>query len=208
MIRFWPGTVTLVIGGARSGKSAFAERLAADERGPVWYVATAQIHDDEMAARVSAHQARRPADWHTVEATREIGEALKQLAAATGAQPATVLLDDLGLLTSNLLLALVGGSDPTPETTRQLDGIVAAEIDALLVSQAAGGWSLIVVSQEVGGGVVPPTPLGRVFRDALGRGNQRLAAAADSAFLVTAGLPLRLKPPCEHLGLPPGVTIK
>jgi len=202
------GTITLVIGGARSGKSAFAERLTAAELRPVWYVATAEIRDDEMAARVAEHQARRPAHWHTVEATQGIGAALSELAAATGGQPAAVLLDDLGLLASNLLLALAGDAEPTRETARQLDAALAAEIDALLAAQRSGAWTLVVVSQEVGGGIVPATPLGRVFRDALGRANQRFASAADSVFLLVAGLPLRLKPPCDHLGLPLGVTTR
>jgi adenosyl cobinamide kinase/adenosyl cobinamide phosphate guanylyltransferase len=194
--------LTLVLGGTRSGKSDFAEQLAAADRESVWYVATAAPPapaDPEMQARIREHQQRRPATWRTVEATRDIGPTITALATAASV-PGTVLLDDVGLLVTNHLLALSGDADPTRDTARQLDAVLAAEIDALVAAQQAGGWHLIVVSPEVGLGVVPATALGRVFRDAIGRVNQRLAAHADNAFLLVAGLPLRLKPPCEHLG--------
>jgi len=194
--------LTLVLGGARSGKSAFAERLAAVGPEPVWYVATAQAGDAEMHARIREHQQRRPASWRTVEATQNVADMLQTLTAA-GESPATILLDDLGLLVTNHLLALCGDADPTRETSRQLDAVLIAEIDALVAAQRTGGWHLIVVAPEVGLGLVPATPLGRVFRDAIGRANQRLAARAQNVFLLVAGLTLRLKPPCEHLGVMP-----
>jgi adenosylcobinamide kinase / adenosylcobinamide-phosphate guanylyltransferase len=156
---------------------------------------------------VAEHQARRPAGWRTVETDRQIGATLTELAAASQTQPSTVLVDDLGLLASNHLLALAGSTEPTRETARHLDAVLASEIDALVSAQQAGRWSLIVVTQEVGSGIVPTTPLGRFFRDGLGRANQRLAAAADNVFLLVAGLPLRLKPPCEHLAIPPRGTL-
>jgi adenosylcobinamide kinase / adenosylcobinamide-phosphate guanylyltransferase len=108
--------------------------------------------------------------------------------------PGTVLLDDLGLLATNRLLELCGDADPTVATAKALDAALSAEIDALRAAQAAGGWDLIVVTNEVGLGIVPATPLGRVFRDALGRANQGLAAAADEVYLLVAGIPLRMKP--------------
>jgi adenosylcobinamide kinase/adenosylcobinamide-phosphate guanylyltransferase len=182
--------LTLVTGGARSGKSQFAERLAARGRAPVLYVATAEILDDEMAARVKEHQARRPAEWGTLETRTEVGRAL----AALPAPPGTVLLDDLGLLVTNHLLDLCGPADPTRETARSLGRMLAAEIDRLERARAASGWDVIVVTNEVGLGIVPATPLGRVFRDALGRANQALAARADEVYLLVAGLPLRIKP--------------
>jgi adenosylcobinamide kinase/adenosylcobinamide-phosphate guanylyltransferase len=192
--------LTLVTGGARSGKSEFAERLARHGRQPVLYVATAEVLDDEMRDRVRVHQSRRPGTWQTLEARREIGAAI----AGSPMLPATVMLDDLGLLATNHLLDLCGGADPTVETASTLDEALSAEIDALVRAQTDAGWDLIVVNNEVGLGVVPATPLGRVFRDALGRANQALAARADAVFLLVAGLPLRIKPPCEHLGLGDG----
>ena len=161
-----------------------------------------------MQSRIREHQQRRPAAWRTVEASREVGQTLRQLAAEGAGPPGTVLLDDLGLLVSNRLLALCGDADPTRETARQLDAELTAELDELIATQQAGGWGLIVVTQEVGQGIVPVTPLGRVFRDTLGRANQQLAARADEVFLLVAGLPLRLKPPCEHLAAsPPDVPL-
>jgi adenosylcobinamide kinase/adenosylcobinamide-phosphate guanylyltransferase len=188
--------LTLVTGGARSGKSRFAEGLALKSRAPVLYLATAEVLDDEMRARVQEHQARRPADWQTLEARTEVGRAV----AALTETPGTVLLDDLGLLVTNHLLDLCGPAAPTPDTARALDDVLAAEIDGLAAAQAAGGWDLIVVTNEVGLGIVPATPLGRVFRDAIGRANQALAARADAVYLLVAGLPLKIRPACEHLG--------
>jgi adenosylcobinamide kinase/adenosylcobinamide-phosphate guanylyltransferase len=155
------------------------------------------VLDAEMRDRVRVHQARRPSGWQTLEARREIGAAL------VGSQmpSRTVLLDDLGLLVTNHLLDLCGPADPTVETARALDAELGLEIDALARAQADGGWDLIVVTNEVGLGIVPATPLGRVFRDALGRANQALAARADAVYLLVAGLPLRIKPSREPLGL-------
>jgi adenosylcobinamide kinase/adenosylcobinamide-phosphate guanylyltransferase len=179
-----------VTGGARSGKSRFAEELARQGRRPVVYLATAEAGDDEMRARIREHQQRRPVSWETVEATCEIGRALASLADA----PGTILVDDLGLLVTNRLLALCGDDEPRRETSASLHAAVEVEIDELLDAQARGGWELIVVTNEVGLGIVPATPLGRVFRDALGRANQTLAAAAAEVYLLVAGIPLRIKP--------------
>ena len=185
-----PGRLVLVTGGARSGKSRFAEDLARHGRQPVLYLATAEAGDDEMRARIADHQQRRPAEWHTLEAQRDVGRVLATLEEVRG----TVLLDDLGLLVTNRLLDLCGVSEPTRETGAALDLALAAEIDVLRTAQAAGGWDLIVVTNEVGLGIVPATPLGRVFRDALGRANQALAADADEVHLLVAGIALRIKP--------------
>lgn len=196
------GRVVLVLGGARSGKSAYGETLAARAAGPVWYVATAgppRPDDPAMQARIVEHQLRRQAGWHTLEAMTAIATALEELTAATASPPGAVLVDDLGMLVTHHLLALSGDAHPSRETVRMLDDILAAEIDALITAQRRGGWLLVVVSPEVGLGVIPPTPLGRAFQDGIGRANQRLATYADEAFLVAAGLPLRLKPPCDHL---------
>jgi len=202
------GRLTLVTGGARSGKSRYAEALAAAGRGPVLYLATAEVYpdDDEMQARIREHQQRRPAAWGTLEASREVGRALAALPTTPGPalpampgamlreMPGTVLLDDLGLLVTNWLLALSGDADPTRETARQLDAALTRELAELDAAQAAGSWDLIVVTNEVGLGIVPATPLGRVFRDAIGRANQVLAARADAVYLLVAGLPLTIKP--------------
>ena len=186
------GRLLLVTGGARSGKSAFAERRAAGARPPVAYVATARVWDDEMRRRVARHRADRPAAWVTLEAPTRPAEALAGEAGPIG----TVLLDDLGNLVANLLFEVTGGGEPGPDTAERLDAIVGAELDALDATRRDRGWDLVVVTNEVGLGVVPATPVGRVFRDALGRANQHVAALADAVYLLVAGQPLRLKPPC------------
>jgi adenosylcobinamide kinase / adenosylcobinamide-phosphate guanylyltransferase len=179
----------LVLGGARSGKSAFAERLAATLGEPVLFVATATPDDAEMAERIRRHRERRPRGWRTVEAPLRPAEAVPdELGEAR-----TVLVEDLTLLLSNVM------SDPAHcEPADEQDAIdalaaeqaVAAELESLLQVPA----HMVLVSNEVGMGLVPLYPLGRAFRDALGRINQLAAARADDVFLLVAGVPLRVKP--------------
>ncbi len=175
----------LILGGARSGKSTHAEKLALELAGPdVLYIATAQAFDDEMRARIAAHRAARPAGWRTLEAPSLIAAA-----PAEAIGPArVVLLDCLTLLASNAVLAL--GEEPTAHAA---EAAVDAEVSALLAAYRAGSATWIVVSNEVGLGLVPPYPLGRAYRDALGRANQRLAAVADRVLFMMAGLPLTVK---------------
>lgn len=179
------GKLILVLGGARSGKSSYAERLAVELGGPhVLYVATAQAFDDEMRARIAAHRAARPAGWRTLEAPRLAAARL-----AEAVEDATVvLLDCITLLTSNALLAL--GDEPPAAAAEET---VNREVSALLAACRASAATWLVVSNEVGLGLVPPYPLGRVYRDVLGRANQRLAAAADQVLFMVAGLPLTVK---------------
>jgi adenosylcobinamide kinase / adenosylcobinamide-phosphate guanylyltransferase len=181
------GKLILLLGGARSGKSSTAERMAGEIGGAdVLYIATAQAFDDEMSTRISKHRAARPQDWQTREAPLNLTAALHTISPL----PAVVLLDCVTLLASNALLAL-----PDPEQAAQEDAnrAVLDEIEPLLpiIRTSVSTW--IVVSNEVGMGVVPPYKLGRLYRDALGAANQRLAAAADEVLLLVAGLPWRLK---------------
>jgi adenosylcobinamide kinase/adenosylcobinamide-phosphate guanylyltransferase len=177
------GELILILGGARSGKSAYAERLARERGGEVLFVATATAGDDDMARRIAAHRAGRPAAWRVLEAPEGVAT---RVAAANDAAP-TIILDCLTLLAANILLVHEGlGEDAV---TRALD----AEIDALLARIASDSATWIVVSNEVGMGLVPPYPLGRIYRDLLGRINARVAARAARAYLLVAGLPLDLK---------------
>ena len=190
----------LVLGGARGGKSTYAEELAQELGGDdVVFIATAQALDEEMASRIVKHQATRPAAWRTVEAPSLVGVAPE--VSALGAR--VVLLDCLTLLASNALLAADGasnetartGSDPGMEPTpnAEAEAKVEEETAALLDAYARGSATWIVVSNEVGLGLVPDNPLGRSYRDALGRANQSVAAAADRVVFLIAGLPMRLK---------------
>jgi adenosylcobinamide kinase/adenosylcobinamide-phosphate guanylyltransferase len=178
--------LVLILGGARSGKSSHAERLAAELSSGqgVLYVATAQAWDDEMRARIAKHQADRPASWRTVEAPTGAGAAA---AAARRGEP-VVLLDCLTLLTSNVVIALPEGA-----TAQEAEAAALAEAQGILDAFRAGDATWILVSNEVGLGIVPPYPLGRLYRDALGRVNQKLAAAADRVVFMVAGLPMGVK---------------
>lgn len=181
----------LLLGGARSGKSSYAETLATQLGDRVLYVATAQAGDEEMQARIAAHRRARPPIWQTVEAPSHVGQAIR---AALAAGPVNVvLLDCLTLLVSNAILQDLSETalDFVDEEVARRQ--VESELVELLDSFRAGDIPWIVVSNEVGSGLVPPYPLGRVYRDLLGWANQRLAAAADRVYLVIAGLPVDIK---------------
>lgn len=169
--------VTFVLGGARSGKSAFAQAQAeaahAADGGRLVMIATAQAFDAEMSARIARHRAERDGRWATVEAPVELAAAVRGLEAGDAA-----VVDCLTLWLSNLMLA---------------DGELEAASCDLLEALRGCRARLWVVSNEVGQGIVPDNALARRFRDEAGRLNQRIAAAADAAFLICAGLPLRLK---------------
>lgn len=168
--------LTLVLGGARSGKSRLAERLtvAASDQTPT-YIATAQAWDDEMRERIAKHQADRGRDWNTIEAPHDLGKSVMNAAHDT-----PMLVDCLTLWLSNRMLA---EADLEPETADLLDALSNRTAPTILVSN------------ETGLGIVPDTPLGRRFRDAQGILNQRLAAAADCVIFTAAGLPLVMKRP-------------
>jgi adenosylcobinamide kinase / adenosylcobinamide-phosphate guanylyltransferase len=168
--------LTLVIGGARSGKSRFAEGLATAHPAPWIYVATAEAHDDEMADRIAHHRNRRADGWTTIEAPRDLAGVV--LAPHAGAS--VLLIDCLTLWLTNVML---GGSDVEAEQARLLDAIASASVP------------VIAVSNEVGMGIVPDNALARAFRDAQGRLNAAVAQQADHAVLMAAGLPLTLKAP-------------
>ena len=178
----------LVLGGARSGKSAFAEQLAGQIGERVLFVATAAPGDEEMQQRIEIHRRRRPTGWRTVEASEKVGEAIRRHLA----DAQVVLLDCLTLLASNILMR-VAGEEPSGEEAQVAEGRIGEEVEEILESYEAGSASLIVVSNEVGLGLVPPYPLGRVYRDVLGRANQLMAARADQIFFMIAGLPIDLR---------------
>ncbi len=203
-----PPRLALVLGGARGGKSTFAERLVAARAGdaPVVYVATSEANDSEMAARVAAHRRSRAGAWTTVECPLEVAAAVRSAAAATSSAPPVFLLDCVTFWVSNLLLAAgdLGGTVPeglgnfdkafiAREVEEAAAARIGAAVDDLLAALAATGASLVAVSNEVGFGVVPEYPIGRLYRDELGRANRRLADAAREVYLLVAGIPIELK---------------
>jgi len=169
--------VTLVLGGARSGKSVHAERLIEAQPPPWLYLATAQAWDDEMRDRIALHRTRRSADWVTQDVPMDLPEAV---ADAHG----PVLVDCLTLWLTNLILA---------------EADVEAATGALLAACADAPGPVVLVGSEVGLGIVPDNALARRFRDAAGRLHQRLAAQADRVVFMVAGLPMIVKPqPGDH----------
>lgn len=168
------GRLTLVLGGARSGKSAFAERLAKETGLQRHYVATGQAHDDEMRQRIARHQEDRGEGWTTHEVPLHLARHLQQIS-----DPGSVtLVDCLTLWVTNLMMA-----------EADVDGAGLALVDSL----AGHHGSLILVSNEVGLGIVPDNRMAREFRDHAGRLHQRIAAVADEVYFIAAGLPLKMK---------------
>jgi adenosylcobinamide kinase/adenosylcobinamide-phosphate guanylyltransferase len=189
--------IVLILGGARSGKSTFAEHLVSQSGKSVAYIATATAGDEDMRERIRQHQARRAAHWYTVEEPLDLVHALRQ----ASLRGDVILLDCITLWLSNWLSMQGGeqgwGEDPSlhiSEINRHIDDLVA-EIEAVLRVAAGLGHhkTLVIVSNEVGLGVVPPYALGRLYRDALGRINQCLASAATRVYLMVAGLGVDIK---------------
>ena len=168
----------LILGGARAGKSTFALRLAKEYagEGSVAFIATAQALDDEMAYRIARHREERPSHWSTIEEPYQLDEALIKLS-----NSGVAIVDCLTLFISNWLL-------------RDDEPMLQEVTNRFLATVRSRAQTVICVSNEVGLGLVPETPLGRTFRDLLGRVNQQFAEAADEVYLLVAGLPLRLKP--------------
>jgi len=172
---------TFVLGGARSGKSHYAQELAGKLSNRVLFVATGEALDEEMQARISQHKKARPETWRTLEIPTNIG---KQIERQVG-DAQVVLVDCLSLLVSNLL-----GDEPDyPKAeTRAL-----AEIDQLIACMGKLDASFIIVSNEVGMGLVPETKIGRIYRDLLGKVNQRIAQHANEVYFMVAGTPIKVK---------------
>lgn len=166
---------TLVIGGARSGKSRYAEELLGAQGGDRVYIATAEVRDVEMAARIATHRSRRGADWRTVEQPLDLVAAMQ----AHCHKSSAIVVDCLTLWLANLMAAsrdIAGETNLLVQTLSELEG------------------RAVFVTNEVGLGIVPENALAREFRDHAGRLNQAVAAAVDEVVLMTAGLPLRIKP--------------
>lgn len=179
------GKLILVLGGARSGKSSFAQKLAHNFGSQVVYVATAQAKDEEMRQRIIRHQASRPRSWYTVEETHRLEKIIRE----QGEKAKAIIVDCLTLWISNLLL----DGHPDEFILHQAGNLVQA---AKLISAGT-----ILVANEVGLGLVPDNALGRIYRDVAGRVNQLVASQADEVYFVVAGLAFELK------SLPPPLTL-
>lgn len=180
------GTITLVIGGARSGKSAHAENIAGSDR-RVAYIATGEAHDEEMRERVRLHRARRPKTWRTFERGLELDALISEI----GGMFDAILIDDAMIFVANMFME----RENNPES--QIE--ILPSVDALAKAAGESDADIIIVSAELGAGVVPMDPSTRRFRDLVGLANQRLASAADEVYYVIAGIPWKIKPQAEKL---------
>lgn len=181
----------LVLGGVRSGKSAFAEARVTELSGvdgkPVLYVATGVAFDDEMKDRIQRHRESRPQEWSTLEEHVKIPEKLEPLLAADQ-NPGTVIIDSVDVWVGNLLM------ENQAKDRRTLENFVTSEADKLIALAKKSSQAFVFVSSEVGLSLVPPEALGRSFQDVLGTVNQRIAASATEVYLVIAGLATKIKP--------------
>jgi len=176
--------ITLILGGARSGKSSHAQKLAEDSGKSVTFLATAQALDDEMSARIQKHRAERPIHWETLEIPLNISAHVKQL------KSEVVILDCVTLLVTNLLMQFVKDDLVDEQPFMQA---VQSEMEELLLAIHKSNQHWIIVSNEVGLGLVPPYQIGRVYRDGIGWANQRLAREADKVIFMVAGIPMIVK---------------
>lgn len=179
----------LITGGARSGKSALAERLAARHSEKVLYIATSVVTDDEMASRVRRHQESRPAHWRTWEGYRDLGTVIAEKTAADEA----VILECVTTLIANLLFEQAGDTPPEQMDFSAIEDAIQPQIDALIDACTHSAAPIYLVTNELGMGIVPENRLARHFRDIAGRVNQRLAAAAESVYLVVSGIEVKIK---------------
>ena len=175
----------LVTGGARSGKSLFAEQLVAETASRKFYLATCPVFDGELAERIARHKARREADdWRTIEEQLDLGSALREAAASGGDG---ILIDCLTLWINNLFFQAAQEKREFGETE------MAAECDRLIPELRAFPGIVVAVLNEVGMGIVPESPLARRFRDCSGRCGQKIAAAADALYFTVCGIAQRIK---------------
>ena len=176
--------ITLLLGGARSGKSSYAQTLAENSGKSVTFLATAQALDDEMSARIKKHKAERPAHWQTLEIPLDIAAHVGQI------KSDLVILDCMTLLATNLLMQFVKDDlvDEVPFAEA-----VHKEVEDLLAAIRAEERGWIIISNEIGLGLVPPYQMGRIYRDLLGWANQRLGREADKVIFMVAGIPMVVK---------------
>ncbi|MCX7842878.1 MAG: bifunctional adenosylcobinamide kinase/adenosylcobinamide-phosphate guanylyltransferase [Clostridia bacterium] len=184
------GKLILVTGGARSGKSSFAEELAGKFGDSVLYIATSIPFDDEMKLRIKKHKEQRPAHWETLEAFRDIGEAMKGKISGKSA----VMLDCITVMVTNLMFETSHDWDNiAAEDMEQVESRVMSEIQKLIGAAKGFGIPFIAVTNETGMGIVPCGKLSRLFTDIAGRVNQMLARSADEVYLCVSGIPVRIK---------------
>ena len=191
------GRLILITGGARSGKSNYAEKRAEELGGDqVLYVATSEVRDDEMRERVRRHQIQRPSAWQTIEAPMQVAQRMR---AESALQEEVILLDCLTLLTSNVLLEAAGPQggafdDPSADPfAPKIEAALLKEVDELMTLSREFAGTMLLVTNEIGLGLVPPYELGRAYRDLLGRANQVVAQQSNEVVLMVSGIALQIR---------------
>lgn len=190
------GKLILVLGGARSGKSAYAQKLAkrlTADAGRVAYVATGVACDDEMRARIEQHRRSRPPEWATIEAPTKVAQAIQR----AGEEYTVMIVDCLTILITNWLAERGPLEEPT-ESMAELEKAILERVEELVRAAKGAKATVIVVSNEVGQGVVPTFKTGRVFRDLAGLANQCIAREADEVYVMWAGIPQKIKGGCNE----------
>lgn len=182
------GELILLTGGVRSGKSGMAERLAAGVSDRVLYIATAEAGDGEMRERIRRHREARPKTWETLEAYRDLGTAI------AGAKADCVIVDCITMLMTRLLMDCpINWDEPDPPALETAETEITCEIRRMLDGIRAFPGRVILVTNEIGWGLVPVYPMGRFFRDMAGRVNQLLAKESDTVLLMVSGIPMTVK---------------
>ena len=181
--------IILLLGGARSGKSHYAQQYALQNGEKILFVATATAGDEDIRLRIAKHKKDRPSNWRTLEATTEIGTQIE----AHAGDAELIIIDCITMLVNNIFSRYDDKQFDTIEETA-LEKAVVAEIEQLQKCFKKLDASFLIISNEVGLGLVPDNRMGRLYRDILGRANQMLAQTADEVFLLVAGIPLRIKP--------------
>ncbi|WP_291635565.1 bifunctional adenosylcobinamide kinase/adenosylcobinamide-phosphate guanylyltransferase [Clostridium sp.] len=183
--------IILITGGARSGKSTYAEKLAKEAKGGVLYIATSIPFDDEMKDRVKKHKERRPATWYTFEGYKN----LEQVFDNVQMQFDTILLDCITIMVTNLMFDQVGDNfdDLNDQDIDKMEKGILQEIDNFLCEAEKNLKTIILVTNEIGSGIVPEYKMARVFRDIAGRANQYIASRAMEVHMVVCGIPIKIK---------------
>ena len=184
------GELIYITGGARSGKSSFAEGLLLERGHRVLYIATATAFDKEMEYRINRHKKTRPSFWYTLEAYREIGQSLDERRERFHG----ILLDCVTVMITNILVDQgCNGDELSGRDMERIEGVIMSEVSSAITGMRTWGDVNVVISNELGMGLVPDNPLGRAFRDIAGRVNQYLAGEADRGYLMVSGIPVRIK---------------
>lgn len=177
--------ITLVTGGARSGKSRFAENLYKDEKDVV-YIATSKVTDAEMRERIKLHQESRPSEWRTYEGNYDLQNSI--------GEEMNYLLDCITVLTSNIMFDISKEVEYIDyDMQREIENTITLQIQNLINDIRTEGYNLVLVTNEVGDSIVPEHHISRVFRDIQGRINQKIASLADEVYLVCCGIPVKIK---------------